>query len=177
MIQHGINGFIQFYIIWYNIVFLLNHIMIQCCYMYNILLHFVITFLYVNADPLDQVTALLPPPPTMLRALKIILKYLKQTWWFNCWPRSSHLDVLTNSFSLLKALTKNNLPTMELFDTSLEFLINSAQTMTFYDVAEITKNQQCTGNPSITIPVHVLFFYKWKSDVSILNTAICLSIL
>lgn len=64
---------------------------------------------------------------------------------------------------------------MELFDTSLEFLINSAQTMTFYDVAEITKNQQCTGNPSITIPVHVLFFYKWKSDVSILNTAICLS--
>lgn len=64
---------------------------------------------------------------------------------------------------------------MELFDTSLEFLINSAQTMTFYDVAEITKNQQCTGNPSITITVHVLFFYKWKSDVSILNTAICLS--
>nr|XP_034328673.1 zinc metalloproteinase dpy-31-like isoform X2 [Crassostrea gigas] len=46
----------------------------------------------------------------------------------------------------LRALTKNNLPTMELFDTSLEFLINSAQTMTFYDVAEITKNQQCTDH-------------------------------
>lgn len=67
---------------------------------------------------------------------------------------------LQTLFFLLKALTKNNLPTMELFDTSLEFLINSAQTMTFYDVAEITKNQQCTGNPSITITVHVLFFYK-----------------
>lgn len=36
---------------------------------------------------------------------------------------------------------------MKLFDTSLEFLINSAQTMTFYDVAEITKNQHFTGNP------------------------------
>lgn len=51
---------------------------------------------------------------------------------------------------------------MELFDTSLEFLINSAQTMTFYDVAEITKNQQCTGKPSITISVHVLFFLQVK---------------
>lgn len=72
-----------FYTVLYNIIqycFLLYHIMIQCCYMYNILLHFVITFLYVNADPLDQVTALLPPPPLpMLRALKIILKDLNKT--------------------------------------------------------------------------------------------------
>lgn len=48
---------------------------------------------------------------------------------------------------------------MELFDTSLEFLINSAQTMTFYDVAEITKNQHCTGNPVLQ-PLFMLFFLQ-----------------
>lgn len=46
---------------------------------------------------------------------------------------------------------------MELFDTSLEFLINSAQTMTFYDVAEITKNQHCTGN--VLQSLFMLFFF------------------
>lgn len=49
---------------------------------------------------------------------------------------------------------------MELFDTSLEFLINSAQTMTFYDVAEITKNQHCTGNPVLQSLFILFFFYK-----------------
>lgn len=46
---------------------------------------------------------------------------------------------------------------MELFDTSLEFLINSAQTMTFYDVAEITENQHCTGN--VLQSLFMLFFF------------------
>lgn len=64
---------------------------------------------------------------------------------------------------------------MELFDTSLEFLINSAQTMTFYVVAEITKNQHCTGNVLQSLFM-LFFFYKWKVNVSILNTPISLTL-
>nr|XP_022287475.1 zinc metalloproteinase dpy-31-like [Crassostrea virginica] len=46
----------------------------------------------------------------------------------------------------LEAFSKNGLPTLKLMDSNLEFLIKSAKTLTFYDVAEITKGQRCTEN-------------------------------